>query len=299
MNHGVAHGNDSSNADTQAEPTALLAGKVVVITGGAAGIGRGIAEMFAAHGATIVVMDNNADHCEKIEAEFERRGWPLTICPADVRQTDDVDACLETVQQKHGRLDTLVNNVGDFLGIFKPLERMSDQEIDDLLSINLRHALTTSRAAIPLLKQGGQGSIINVSSIEGDRGMPWLTPYGAGKAGLAGFTKSLALELGPAGIRVNVIELETTETPQVSPANWMTAEDYERREQWLPLGRFGQPRDIAGCALFLASDLSAWVTGSTLVCDGGALAAAGWYRTAVGQWTNTPIIDRSAIPPIG
>lgn len=275
----------------------LLEGKVAVITGGAAGIGRAIAQLFAEHGASVVVFDNNSEYLGRVSQHFTERGWPLLAIAGDVRVTDDVRALMRRVGEVHGRLDVLVNNVGDFLGLVKPLEQMSDGDIDDLLGINLRHVLIVSREALALMKAGGRGgSIIAISSVEGFRGMPNITPYGAAKAGITGFAQSLALETGPYGIRVNVIAPETTETEQVQPKAMMTPEDYRRQIQWLPLGRFGQPRDTAGCALFLASDLSSWVTGSTIHCDGGALAAAGWYRTPGGNWTNTPVIDHGAIP---
>lgn len=278
----------------------MLEGKVAVITGGAAGIGRAIAELFAQHGARVVVFDCNSEHLDAISQYFAGQGWPLLAIHGDVRVTDDVRALMHRVEQEHGRLDVLVNNVGDFLGLVKPLEQMSDDDIDSLLGINLRHVLIVSREALALMKAGGRGgSIIAISSVEGFRGMPNITPYGAAKAGVTGFAQSLALEAGPYGIRVNVIAPETTETEQVQPKALMTSEDYLHQTQWLPLGRLGQPRDTAGCALFLASDLSAWVTGSTIHCDGGALAAAGWYRTPGGHWTNTPIIDHGAIPGAG
>ena len=138
------------------------------------------------------------------------------------------------------------------------MERMSDEDIDALFAVNLRQVMVCSRDAIPLLRNAGAGaSIICISSIEGYRGMPNIAPYGAYKLGIEGFTKSLALELAPDGIRVNAIAPETTETDQVCPQNWIAREDYERENHWVPLGRFGRPEDIAGCALFLASEMSA------------------------------------------
>jgi NAD(P)-dependent dehydrogenase (short-subunit alcohol dehydrogenase family) len=145
------------------------------------------------------------------------------------------------------------------------------------------------------MKKAGSGSIISVSSIEGYRGLPNLVPYATFKLGIEGFTKSLALELGPSGIRVNAIAPETTETEQLKPSEWIPPQHRRRVKDWIPLGRFGVPQDVAGCAVFLATELSAWVTGSTIHCDGGALAAAGWYRTPEGQWTNTPVIEGSGL----
>lgn len=275
----------------------LMKDKIALVTGGASGIGRSIAEQFARQGATVVIADNNSAHLAEIKAFFEESAMYLTAIECDVTVSSQVKRLMEEIRNTFGKLDVLVNNVGDFLLKIKPLERMTDEDIDSLFSINLRHVMVCSRDAIPLLREAGAGaSIISISSIEGYRGMPNITPYGAYKLGIEGFTKSLALELAADGIRVNAIAPETTETGQVSPKSLMSAEDYQRPNHWVPLGRFGQPNDIAGCALFLASELSAWVTGTVIHCDGGALAAAGWYRTPEGGWTNTPIVDRSGIP---
>jgi NAD(P)-dependent dehydrogenase (short-subunit alcohol dehydrogenase family) len=203
---------------------------------------------------------------------------------------------MQRVETREGRLDVLVNNVGHTLRLFKPLEEMSDENIDDLFGILLRHVMICSREAIPLLKRSGDGgSIISISSIEGYRGLPNLVPYAAFKLGIEGFTKSLALELGPYGIRVNGIAPETTESESIRPSRWVKPEHHARIPHWIPLGRFGRPSDTAGCAVFLASSLSEWVSGTTVHCDGGSLAAAGWYRMADNRWTNTPIIEGSGL----
>ena len=274
----------------------LLDNKVALITGGAAGIGKATALMFAEHGAQVVVLDNNRASLDQLQSEFAAANHSLLAIEGDALVTADIQRAMASVAEQFDKLDILVNNVGDFLGLVKPLEQMSDEEIDRLMSVNLRHPMICSREAIPLLKKAGGGSIITVSSIEGFRGMPNITPYGAAKAGIEGFTKSLALEVARYGIRVNEIAPETTETDQVNPKAIMSDEDYQRAKQWIPLKRFGAPKDSAGCALFLASDLSSWVTGTTSHCEGGALAAAGWYTTPDCIWTNTPVIERGAIP---
>jgi len=275
----------------------MMEEKIVLVTGGASGIGRSIAEEFAKQGATVTIADNNPTYIGRTKAFFEEKNFGLKAVECDVTVSAEVKSLMENIEKEFGKLDVLVNNVGDFLGKVKPLEKMTDEDIDSLFSVNLRQVMVCSRDAIPLLKKAGVGaSIISISSIEGYRGMPNITPYGAYKLGIEGFTKSLALELAPNGIRVNAIAPETTETEQVCPKEWIAEEDYQRSNHWVPLGRFGQPNDIAGCALFLASELSAWVTGTVIHCDGGALAAAGWYRTPEGNWTNTPIVDRSGIP---
>jgi NAD(P)-dependent dehydrogenase (short-subunit alcohol dehydrogenase family) len=209
----------------------------------------------------------------------------------DVRDRKAVDALLAEIDSRFGGLDILVNNVGDFCRIVKPLENHTDEDIETLYSINLKSVLFVTRAAIPLLrKRAPGGSVINVSSIEAFRGIPMTSVYSAFKHAITGLTRCLALELGPSGIRVNAIAPETTDTPQVSVSQMIAPEHKEHIPRWIPLGRFGKPEDAAGCALFLASDLSAWVTGTTINLDGGALAAGGFYRDPTGRWTNLPVI---------
>ena len=276
-----------------------LEGKIALITGGASGIGRAIAELFASNGATIIIADKDEHRLENTRCAFAEASQELHPVLCDVTHSNEVSELMRGIKEKFGKLDILINNVGDFLGKVKPLERMTDGDIDQLFAVNLRQVMICSRDATPLLKKAGAGAaIVSISSIEGYRGMPNITPYGAYKLGLEGFTKSLALELATDGIRVNAIAPETTETEQVKPSDWIAATDLQRQHHWVPLGRFGQPNDIAGCALFLCSALSAWVTGTVVHCDGGALAAAGWYRTPQGGWTNTPIVDRSGIPSL-
>ena len=271
----------------------LLKGRRALVTGGAQGIGRAICERFLQEGAAVMAVDCDAAALNDMSQALSH---PMlsTEC-VDVEQTDQVRSLMSSLQREWGALDVLVNNVGGFLGLVKPLEAMTDEDIDRLYSINLRQIMVVTREAIPLLKQASEASIIAISSIEGFRAMPNISPYGAFKQAINGLVRSLALELGEFGIRVNAIATETTETAHVTPAQWMSEDDYQRQSQWIPLGRFGKPEDSAGCALFLASNLSQWITGTTVHCDGGALAAAGWYRNAKGQWTNTPVIDRGAL----
>jgi len=273
-----------------------MQGRIALVTGGGAGIGRAIAERFAQLGAMVIVADNDAGHLKEVQNRFREPGWELHSVECDVRRTDSVRDLMAEIETSHAGLDVLVNNVGDILGVIKPLEQMTDEDIEAVYQVVLRHVLVTTREAIPLLKKRAPGgSIITISSIEGYRGLPLLVPYASFKLGIEGFTRSLALELGPSGIRVNAIAPETTETQQIRPSEWIAPEHRDRVSQWIPLGRFGVPEDVAGCAVFLATELSNWVTGTTIHCDGGSLAAAGWYRTPDGRWTNTPLIEGSGI----
>lgn len=270
-------------------------GKTVLITGGGAGMGRDMAEQFAERGARLVVLEADAARVEDVRAALLRYGPGHLVLHTDVTCNVQLDQAFATIAQNCASLEVLVNNVGDSLQIFKPLEDYSDEDFERLYAINLRQVFQVTRRALPLLKRhsGEQGSVVNVASIEGFRGIPNLSVYAALKMALSGFTKSLALDLGQHRIRVNQIAPESTETPQVPINAYMKPEHRERVEHWIPLGRFGEVRDMSNAVLFLASDMAGWITGTTLHVDGGALAAGGWYRTPQGGWTLAPVIESS------
>ena len=279
-------------ADEHARDSSF-SGKQVLVTGGGVGIGRATVEAFLREGASVAMIEKDA---ERAKAARDALGKDVLVIEGDVTVANDVAAAFATIASEWGGLDVLVNNVGDLMGVWKPLEFMEDGEIDTVMAANLIHAFTVTRAAIPLLKKRGPGgAIVTVSSIEGFRGIPNLAVYAACKAGITGFTQSLALELGPDGIRANIVAPETTETPQV-PVSVAIAEQHRHHiDRWIPLGRFGKASDSAEAILFLASDKAAWITGTTIHVDGGALAAAGWYRDPKGVWTNTPVITDNGL----
>lgn len=259
-------------------------GKTVLVTGGGAGIGRAIADAFAQQGARLIIAEIDPGHAADAAAAF---GDAAAVHVVDVTDRAAVRALAAAIA---GPIDVLVNNVGHFLAA-KPFETLDDDEIDAILTINLRTVITVTHAMLPHLRAAGPGaSIINLTSIEGFRGIPNCSIYAAAKAGIAGLTKSLALELAPSGIRINDIAPETTETPQVPVTFMIAAEHRPHIARWIPLGRFGTPADCAGAALYLASPLAAWVTGTTIHVDGGALAAAGWTRDPKGNWTIVPVV---------
>jgi NAD(P)-dependent dehydrogenase (short-subunit alcohol dehydrogenase family) len=268
-----------------------LKGKTALVTGGGAGMGRAIAEAFGMYGVRVVIAEIDAARAETVRHTLEGEGIEALVEVVDVREKKQVLTLAEKIDARYGGLDILVNNVGDFMGIVGPFATSTEEQWDTLYQVNLKQIFTVTHAMLPLMRKSGHGgSIINVSSIEGFRGIPGGVIYGAFKAGITGFTQSLAVELGPEHIRVNTIAPETTDTEQVQVTKWTNPKYRSHTERWIPLGRFGVPQDAAGCAIFLASDLSAWVTGTTIHMDGGALAAAGWYRTPEGQWTNMPVI---------
>ncbi|EYS85477.1 short-chain dehydrogenase [Cupriavidus sp. SK-4] len=264
--------------------------KTVLVTGGGAGIGLATAQAFLEQGARVALIEIDAQRAEQARALLGKPGTEVLVVQGDATDAGTVRELAAQVEQRFGVLDVLVNNVGDFLRIAKPFEHYADDEIASLYAANLGHVFTVTRAMLPLLRRSAAGSIVTVSSIEAFRGIPYCSVYGAFKAAITGFTQSLALELAPAGIRVNLIAPETTETPQVPVSQMVAPEHQHHIPRWIPLGRFGTPRDIADGILFLAGPRAAWITGTALHVNGGALAAAGWYRDPKGAWTNMPVI---------
>jgi NAD(P)-dependent dehydrogenase (short-subunit alcohol dehydrogenase family) len=272
-----------------------LKGKTALVTGGGGGIGRGIAEAFGEYGAQVVVAELKPERADAVRSALESAKVENLVAQVDVREEAPVRGLLKQIEDRFGKLDILVNNVGT-ASKPKRFEETTDEDWEFEYQINLRHMFVVTRAAIPLIrKTGAGGSIINLSSIEAFRGIPLLTAYGAFKAAVIGFTQSLALEVGYEGIRVNAIAPETTESEAIMPSKWIRPQNLGAIKSAIPLGRFGMPRDAAGCAVFLASELSSWVTGTTIHLDGGALAAAGWHRLETGAWTNAPVITRGAL----
>jgi 3-oxoacyl-[acyl-carrier protein] reductase len=263
----------------------LLDGKVAIVTGGGAGIGRGIVQRFVAEGARVVFAEIDPERARVTQGALGE-GVIAVVC--DVREPDAAPALVTAAQDEFGRVDVLVNNVGHYGGPRKPFHEQSDAEWQDLYAVNLGHVLTCSRAVIPRFLAGRGGTIVNISTIEAFRAIPTRAVYSAFKTAITGLTRSLAVEYGHHHIRVNAIAPDVTETPQVPYSQWIAPEDEHRIATWVPLGRFGQPADVAGVALFLASELSAFVTGTTVHVDGGTLAASGWFPTEEGGWTNRP-----------
>jgi 3-oxoacyl-[acyl-carrier protein] reductase len=270
-------------------------GRSVLVTGGGVGIGRAIAEAFVAAGADVTIAEIDPVRASEVEEALPR----ARVIRCDVCKRGVGAALAERIAAENGKLDVLINNVGHFLHA-RPFAMLADEEAEEILDVNLGHVLRMTRAMIPLLRKAASGpagdaSIINITSIEAHRGIPYCTVYSAAKWALTGFTKSLALELGPERIRVNTIAPETTDTPQVALDYMIPPENRVHEKEWIPLGRFGQPSDCAGAALYLASPLAHWVTGTAINVDGGALAAGGWYRTPTGEWTNVPLISGNGL----
>jgi NAD(P)-dependent dehydrogenase (short-subunit alcohol dehydrogenase family) len=274
-----------------------LDSKIALVTGSGSGIGRSIVETFAAHGAGVVVVDRDGALAAEVAAAVEKRGGKALACTADVQTKEGVDRLTREALDGFGRVDILVNNVGNFMPGAGPFLKSTEEDWESLYEVNLKHIFRCTRALAPQMVERGSGSIINVSTIETFRGIPFNSIYSAFKTAITGFTRSFALEVAPYGVRVNAIAPETTDTGQVPVHRWIADEYAEHIPLMIPLGRFGTPDDHAGAALFLASELSSWVTGVTLPVDGGAIAASGFYRLANGAWTNAPIVTAAGIQP--
>ena len=256
-----------------------LAGKTAVVTGGARGIGSAISRRLAEAGANVVVADVDAAAAVQTAKEITATAAGATGVSAmgrelDVTSGDDIASVADAVVDEHGSLDIWVNNAGIYP--IQPLLDVTDDDWDRVLDVNLRGAFIGSReAARRMVAAGSGGVIVNIASVSGYRGRKGLAHYSSSKHGLRGLTRSLAVELGPHGIRALAIAPTMVVTPgteavaaQARTADMHSTEVYSQ----LPLGRPGVPDDIARVVLFCASDLASFMTGSTLAVDAGQMA---------------------------
>ncbi len=248
----------------------LLTGRVAIVTGAGSGIGRGIAAGMAAFGARVAIWERDPQTCTEAAESIGALG-----VVTDVRDGAQVDAALQRTTAELGPATILVNNAG---GVFSsPLLETSENGWDALYKANLRHVLLcTQRVARQLVSSSLPGSVISLTSIEGVRAAPGYAAYAAAKAGVINYTKTAALELAPHGIRVNAIAPDITLTEGLARLGGDAA--LTGMGNIVPLGRPGHVDEIASAAVFLASDMSAYLTGQTLHVDGGTHAAGGWYR---------------------
>jgi NAD(P)-dependent dehydrogenase (short-subunit alcohol dehydrogenase family) len=265
----------------------LLNDRIAVVTGGGGGIGAATARLFADNGAQVVIADIDAELAQLTADQITASGGSAFAAATDVRDAGQVADLARSVLERHGRVDVLVNNVGHWLrhpGNFV--------DTDPLLWDDLHHVFLVTHAFLPAMIGRRSGAIVNVSSVEGLRGYPEDPVYAAFKAAVIHFTRSLAVQVGRDGVRVNAVGPDVTESLQVPYSQWLSSKEQAQWPQWVPVGRMGLPEDQARVILFLASDLSAFVTGHTIPTDGGTGAAGGWFRSSRRpdrEWTNRPV----------
>jgi 3-oxoacyl-[acyl-carrier protein] reductase len=257
-----------------------LGGKVALVTGAAQGIGAAAAEALAAFGADLAICDRNAEGMENTAIEVESFGRKCVTGEIDVRDGDAVGAWLGEVAAEYGQIDVVVNNAGG--GFYAPFLDVNAKGQNALIDENFTSVTHFVRGCVPLMENGG--SIVNVTSIEASRAAPGFGVYAAMKAAVENLTKTLALELAPRGIRVNVVAPDAIPTPgDEGLADAVSQGDRDAYGRKVPLG-WGDADDCAGPIVFLASDLSRFVTGTILHVDGGSMAASGWTRRDDGTY---------------
>jgi len=248
------------------EPLLDLTGKVCLVTGGSRGLGREMVLAFAAHGADVVIASRKLENCEQVADDVRARfGREALAVASNVSDWEQCDQLVVTAYESFGRVDVLVNNAG-LSPLYASLETLEESLFDEVVAVNLKGPFRLTALIGARMAAGAGGSIINISSVASLRPDPAFLPYAAAKAGLNAITEGFARAYGPT-VRVNAIVAGMFAT-DISKA-W-APETFERAGQTLALGRVGEPREIVGAALYLASDASSYCTGATLRLDGGA-----------------------------
>lgn len=250
-----------------------LAGKVALVTGAGSGIGRAIAERFGAEGARVIVNDLYRERADETAERIVAAGGQAVGIQADVTQAAAVEALVARGLAAFGHIDVLVNNAGASQG--DDILTIDESTWDWNLDVVLKSAFLCSKAVLPQMIERRSGAIVNISSVNGLAGLG-EEAYSAAKAGMNLLTKNMAVKYGRFGIRVNAVCPGTIRTPIWGPRLQQDPAIFDRLAKWYPLGRVGEPEDVANAALFLASDEASWITGALLVVDGGLLA--GSYR---------------------
>jgi len=268
----------SETAQSYAADSQRLVNRVALVTGGARGIGEGIARRFAAEGATVAIADIDHDLAESTAADIRDLGGEAQAFAVDIGDESSVAALAHALDAAYGRLDILVNNAAILDAT--ALDELTVARYREVVDINLNGAIVVTLALLPLLRQGGVGrAVLNIASIMGIRGSRSALAYSTAKGGIVNFTRTLACDLAPEGIRVNAIAPGFIDTRM---ALLPDGSGHEHETEWfrdvylkhgrLPLGRAGHPQDIAGPAFFFCSDDAAYVTGQIMLVDGGVSA---------------------------
>lgn len=242
---------------------APLEGRTAVVTGSAQGIGYAIAEALAAEGANVVIADINADAAAEAAASLGIGDRAIGV-GGNVAESEDIDALVAAALDTFGSLDVWVNNAG--ITRDATMRKMTEDMFDQVIAVHLRGSWLGTRAAANIMRDNGGGSIINISSTSGKSGNPGQTNYSAAKAGIVGLTKAAAKEVGFANVRVNAVQPGLIRTAMTEA---MPEEAFKEKLTGIPLGRAGEPSEIAQTVLFLASDMSSYLTGITIEVAGG------------------------------
>ncbi len=248
-----------------------LNNQVAIVTGGGLGIGRAISELFAQEGAHVVVVDWSKQDAQETAERIAAVGGKALVIETDVSKKEAVDSMMTETLSICGRADILVNNaaVAEGEGILEIAEETWDSD----LSVVLKGVFLCSKAVMPAMMEQGQGAIVNIASVNGLAAFGHAA-YSAGKAGVINLTKNMAVKYGQFNVRVNAICPATIRTPAWQARVEADPEVLQKLATWYPLGRIGEPKDVAKATLFLASDDAAWITGETLIVDGGLLAGS-------------------------
>ena len=246
-----------------------LEGKTAIVTGATSGLGREIAIGFAMAGAKVMLVARRREPL--ISMAEELKDFPVAWCSADVSKADEVKAMVEETVRRFGRIDVLVNNAGTTKRA--PITEFPDEEYDRIIAVNMRSCwLCQKYAGAQMLKQGQGGSIINIGSGAGHDGKKDSVPYGASKGGMVMLSRGAAIEWAAEGIRVNIVMPGTFKTPLFQKCIDNDPHYVEKQLPRLPVGRFGEPQEIVGICIYLASDNSAFMTGGVIYIDGGGNA---------------------------
>jgi NAD(P)-dependent dehydrogenase (short-subunit alcohol dehydrogenase family) len=249
-----------------------LTGKVAVITGSSRGIGRSSAELLARLGAKVVISSRKADACEEVAAGIRKSGGDAHVIACNISRRPEVEALISGATKHYGKIDILVCNaaVNPYYG---PLLEIKDEAFDKIMGSNVKSNIWLCALAIPQMAERGNGSVIIISSIGGLRGSTVIGAYGISKAADFALCRSLAGEWGPKGVRVNCVAPGLVKT-DFARALWEDEERLKRRCATTPLRRIGEPDEIAGAVAYLGSDASSFMTGQTIVVDGGVTTAS-------------------------